>query len=262
MIRDTVVPLGAAVYTAGYIVWALFAWTRDLGPVAPLDAQYFVAGVPVLALLAVLAITATKALKALSRLSLTARLLISAAPGVVGGIWSLAASYTDVRWWRYSALAVLVIGGAIGVLAQPFAPAARARVAFAAIFVCVVATWFYSWSILEHIPTEFGGGEPRCAILTIDSRRIGRQTRGALQVLSSTRMNPADILSRAAADVATSRLDAQTTPPDEGILEVGEVYVWMMNSDWVLLGPRSTVMARMVQLPTPAVQAITWCAED
>lgn len=47
--RDGLLIFGALLYGAGYIAWSLYAWVNHLGPVAGLDAQYFIAGIPVVA---------------------------------------------------------------------------------------------------------------------------------------------------------------------------------------------------------------------
>ena len=47
-LRDGFLVIGAALYGFGYMSWALHAFQYNLGPAPGLDAQYFVAGIPVL----------------------------------------------------------------------------------------------------------------------------------------------------------------------------------------------------------------------
>lgn len=46
-IRDVLLIAAGALYILGYGTWSLFAWHLRIGPVPALDAQYFVAGVPI-----------------------------------------------------------------------------------------------------------------------------------------------------------------------------------------------------------------------
>ena len=50
-VRDGLIVLGAVLYGAGYIAWSLYAWMNKLPPRGAVDAQYFIAGVPVLLVL-------------------------------------------------------------------------------------------------------------------------------------------------------------------------------------------------------------------
>jgi hypothetical protein len=47
-IRDGLLVIGALLYGFGYASWAAYAWLNNLGPMPGLDAQYFVAGIPIL----------------------------------------------------------------------------------------------------------------------------------------------------------------------------------------------------------------------
>jgi hypothetical protein len=47
-IRDGLLVIGALLYGFGFVSWAIYAYLHNLGPIPGLDAQYFVAGIPIL----------------------------------------------------------------------------------------------------------------------------------------------------------------------------------------------------------------------
>lgn len=184
LLRDAVVAGAAVLYLAGYLAWSLYAWTYRLGPIQALRAQYFVAGVPVVAVLAAVAGAAfavgrlafdwwPRKIDALSGRSRTLVLillltLILTCTGY--GVYSAtAANPVAIRFLRHAVVvvAVIILPFALVMIAPRRHPLSQRFMAgtlyiyLGAFGVGAVGRFIiYDYSF---IPQEFGGAAPRRA---------------------------------------------------------------------------------------------------
>jgi hypothetical protein len=203
-LRDGLIVLGTGVYLLGYLSWAHYAVTYELGLIPALDAQYFTASiVPALIILSLY--LSARGLIALSRWSTGAlsgrQRRAGVVLGYIGGavialslITRLLLPEEQAAWRDY-----LVYAGAVLVYAAAF----LSRVPGEAILqrVGIVALWGFTilgslWLTLAYLvrwfpslPQELGGPSPRCVQLDIAPTRLSGATRHLL--LSDTQ--PVDV---------------------------------------------------------------------
>ena len=253
-IRDGILVGASALYLLGYFGWAVFAWGFQLGVAPAFQAQYFVAGLPLLVVVAL----ATAAAVLLRRLLIqrwpdwfgkrnrSTKLILVISVALVTLLAALLQyafpdyNFTLTRrplWFTFAVTMVFLFGllllatplGAEGVEGVGYTLLLYASVAILA----VVPYTYLALFLYPRVPQFFGGGKPRCAHLDLYAERFSPET-----------------LSELVADPATAGEVARSK--EVGLIfSSGEaVYVFV---------PRAPQEFKRYEIKRGDVSAIEWC---
>ena len=200
-VRDAILVLVSLLYFLGYIGWAVFAWGAQLGVAPPFQAQYFVAGLPVLATLgAVVAVAVmlqrlliwrwpvwfssrNRSVKIILVFSIAFVTIFAAILQYVVPDYTFNLTRRPL-WLDLTFGAVLFFGllllvvslGADGPEGIGYTIALYASVAALAIIPYIYLTLV----LYPRVPQYFGGGKPRCAYLDLYKEHFSPETLGEL----------------------------------------------------------------------------------
>jgi hypothetical protein len=168
-LRDLAIAGAGMVYIIGYIVWAFYASINGLGTRPAAQMQYFVAGTPALLVLAAVLLLfywAPIVFVAFSRY--LQRKFKHAYVAILLVLFLLVAALQfisyDLIFGVLAAIALVVIQCLMLAL-----QGARRSIRFLMLPLIVVGVafvYFYAAYIYPRIPQEFGGGRPRCVMLS------------------------------------------------------------------------------------------------
>jgi hypothetical protein len=139
--RDAVLLITSADYVLGYIVWATLAYRERLGPLPVLDAQYFIAGAPVLIVAVLCVLILFAANKALSR-------------WIGSMLFFVPATQENTRSGRHLLAATLYL------LLVP----------------AVISLGLFAIKEYQSVPEALGGARPRCAQFDLRPSDVSRAT--------------------------------------------------------------------------------------
>ena len=192
-IRDGILVGASALYLLGYFGWAVFAWGFQLGVAPAFQAQYFVAGLPLLVVVAL----ATAAAVLLRRLLIqrwlgwfgkrnrSTKLVLVISVALVTLLAALLQyafpdyNFTLTRrplWFTFAVAMVFLLG--LLLLATPLGTEGVEGVGYtlllyASVAILAVVPYIYLiLSLYPRVPQFFGGGKPRCAYLDLYTERF------------------------------------------------------------------------------------------
>jgi hypothetical protein len=199
--RDGLLVGGAVLYGFGYVAFSVSAWIHHLGPVPGIEAQYFIAGIPV-AVVVLLGIAIALAFHRFQTV-IWPSWYAGAGPGVqwvMMGVMALAltaffiysltlgrAQASNFSWRHVVVLIVMTLLLPLFLrMAHDFSPPRRVysvvlkAYRYVTVIYIVVFAVFFSLVYLrfgyERIPQALGGGAPRAAILAINSETLPSTT--------------------------------------------------------------------------------------
>lgn len=192
-VRDGLLVIGAILYGVGYIAWSLHASIYHLGPVSGLDAQYFIAGIPVLLVLIIGWLLGKMLLQVVfvrwpawySRRSRAVQIFLTVAALSIT-VYCLAHSLLNSATWRRRAtpadfIFALIAGVAALLVRLPghrdliLARLKTESVILIAVLAggtALIGALAYLTFIYPRIPQVLGGAEPRRAVLAIATDKI------------------------------------------------------------------------------------------
>jgi hypothetical protein len=194
-LRDAVLVLATIVYLLGYLSWALYAGTNDLGLVPALDTQYFVAGVLPVLVLAVGIVLALLQLRFVkwsnaepSPARLTSGNVILAAGAVLIVLGVLAGKVLPQR--INGGAEAATITGAYVAMAGAVLQGARSHpwlrlyslgiIWLVVIFIPLLLFLEYSDKVFPHLPASLGGPAPRCVSIDLATQEVSGATSAVL----------------------------------------------------------------------------------
>lgn len=210
-LRDLALFVATETFVLGYLVWALFAWSNDLGTLPALEARYFATGIITNAFLAAMAWVAyqgkTKLLPALqewvhnSATDKRHRMVVFSGgvlctAGYLTMLTVMELAHPKLGWLRGAvaiaamvALWVMVAAAAAVVIGIDWNPRRRARPwlwrAAPYLFLPIVGVLFF-WIALvllyEFVPPSLGGGKAQCASLDVIPAKLSNETLTALGI--------------------------------------------------------------------------------
>ncbi len=194
-LRDGLIVVTASAYLLGYVSWAYFAWTHELGLIPALDAQYFLAGIfPTLVIAAFCGLAWIVFLAARSTMRPPSEKLkkLSWILGVVGGVLVIAGLIGLMTLPTPLSILplVMVLTGTPFLIAEGFVEKgiwhkiyqwfqlfalSIALILLAAILILKYATeWF------PNLPHEFGGPSARLVQFDLDTAQLSKPTQTLL----------------------------------------------------------------------------------
>lgn len=207
-IQDILLIGSALTYILGYIVWSFYAAQNKLGPLAVLDAQYFITGtIPAIIILAsfllyILFIKLVVWGKAKlyekyddTALSKMRRAMLSysfvSLVVILGGIYSWVLENDKLSWTgSIFVFAITFASLMVDIKESKFYKFIRGYQTIILIFpITYVAINFYFYNIYQSLPQEFGGVKPRCSYLDVHQSKISLET---LQVITPKNISPID----------------------------------------------------------------------
>jgi hypothetical protein len=193
--RDGLLLAAGALYLLGYLTWACYGATSEIGFIPVFDAQYFAAGIvpAIIIILFSLTLRLLRSFDAWRRQKPTpgqkklANILYVVGIGgilafvIVLGI-SSAAGWRPESWhvWLASAACVCLYLAAIWNRSEGdrFLQVIANFILWAyAFLVPLILLLFYLENIMPNLPPEWGGAAARCAELDVDSAQIAPETR-------------------------------------------------------------------------------------
>lgn len=200
-VRDGILVLVSVLYFLGYLGWTVFAWGAQLGVAPPFQAQYFVAGLPVLVTLGAVVAVAVVLQRLLirrwpkwySERNRSAKVVLII---VIASVTLLAANFQYVvpdynftltrrPLWLFLIIGALFIFGLLS-LATSLGTDGLQGVGYTLVLyvrVAILAFVPYTYLALvlyPRVPQYFGGGKLRCAYLDLYTERFSPETLGAL----------------------------------------------------------------------------------
>jgi hypothetical protein len=206
-LRDGILVGASVFYLTGYGIWAIITWKRRLGPLPVLDAQYFVAGFPVLLAVALGAAVLWSLREALIRRwpSYVARQRRIRQIVLVGGL-ATAAVIAFVVFFvlkddkRYEPIAVAadlafliltlfilhsdvtIVRGRWMYTLQPIKQSSRYLMYLMVALAFLVLVTYYVTTIYTAIPQALGGAKPRIAQIDVETKDLSTETLNALGI--------------------------------------------------------------------------------
>jgi hypothetical protein len=186
--RDSLL-LGAGVlYILGYVSWALYGWSNGIGFIPVLDTQYFAAGVVPALLFGLfwMVLRFLRVVNAWTKGSPTQNQMIVTRMLVIVAVILLSMAFVLDLFHPRGPLWLFAFGGLSLYLAAVVARKRGLRFyQVVAIFVVRVYAFLipllWLWYVdraMPNLPPEFGGAEPRCVFLDVDSAQLSSETRG------------------------------------------------------------------------------------
>lgn len=248
-------------YIIGYLVWAFYAWKKNLGLLPALDFQYIIAGIAPALLLLILYFSIRLIILFRNKLSVwfgpevtgirhICRHVIFAAAGISFIIFLI----LDQDWLQinYPELSFRIqsISSTIMILSFFLLPPTRnfrlitlyryyglLIIIVCVIIVIVVGLFIFIEAIFPNIPQEFGGPKPRCAQLDVITTQLSDETLYAI-------------------------LPSNATINDTRVIRSNDVNVFFSNSEFLLVSPfvkNKGNNSEIYEIKRSNLEAIIWC---
>jgi hypothetical protein len=199
-IRDGLLVAGAVLYGFGYVAFSVFAWIHHLGPVPGIEAQYFIAGIPVLLVVMFGIATAlvlhrfhtvtwparyaAASLRVRWVMSVAVALTLIALTIYINTVGQMHLKYSNLRWLDVVVLMAMVFLlpvmrlpiGNISFVDRIYQKTLTLFVAAYIVSFGILAALFYLQFVYQRIPQALGGGAPRAAILSLNTETLPPST--------------------------------------------------------------------------------------
>jgi hypothetical protein len=194
-LRDGLIAAGTIVYLLGYLSWAFYAWTHELGVIPALDAQYFLAGLYPFAVLVAFYFLARGLIWLFGWLS------TDLSPGQKKLGWTLqtfgavllfvgmfGSNAMPAEWAQWATISAFAGGGVMTVAAffsrqegdRRFQKFQLGLMWFGSVLGTVFLINIYLASWFPQLPHEWGGPSPRLVQFDLDTTQLSKTSRPVL----------------------------------------------------------------------------------